>query len=105
MLSLGSWAEILIIIIVAVIVIKPKDLPQILKACGRFIFKIRQFTDQFQHGFNDFINAGQIEEYEENACLKATLQMPLIEPKTIDTAISKDDVNVIKPHQDQHDLK
>jgi sec-independent protein translocase protein TatB len=38
-----AWSEILVIIIVAVILIKPKDLPIIAKAFGRIIRKIESW--------------------------------------------------------------
>lgn len=67
MLSLGSWAEILIIVVAALILVGPKDLPMVMKTCGRFIFKLRQFTYQIRHGFTDLINEGQLDEYQHSA--------------------------------------
>ena len=42
--SLGTWGEILIILITALIVIGPKDIPKTLKMIGRWVYKVRNFS-------------------------------------------------------------
>jgi len=46
-----SWSEMLLILLVAVVVIGPKDLPKVMRTVGQFVAKARamarDFTDQF----------------------------------------------------------
>jgi Sec-independent protein translocase protein TatA len=44
MLDMAAWGEFLIILILALIIIGPKDMPRILRAAGRWIGKIRDFS-------------------------------------------------------------
>lgn len=46
MFNFGTWGEILIIAITALIVIGPKDIPKTLKMIGRWVYKIRNFSQQ-----------------------------------------------------------
>lgn len=48
MLNFGTWGEILIILITALIVVGPKDIPKTLKMVGRWVYKIRRVTQQFR---------------------------------------------------------
>ncbi len=48
MLNFGTWGEILIIMITALIVVGPKDIPKTLKMVGRWVYKIRRVTQQFR---------------------------------------------------------
>lgn len=48
-----SLAEILLIIVVIVVFIQPKDLPVIVKAVARFVKTIRDFTSDLKQAFED----------------------------------------------------
>ncbi len=48
-----GWTEILIIVIVAVVVIGPKDLPRVLRNVGRWVTSIRRTAAQFQGQFSE----------------------------------------------------
>ena len=52
MFDLG-WAELLVIGIVALIVVGPKDLPGMFRALGRFTGKIRRMAREFQRAMDD----------------------------------------------------
>jgi len=56
MFDLG-WSEMLIIAVVAIIVVGPKDLPAMLRQIGRFVGQARrmaaEFTGQFQEAIKD----------------------------------------------------
>ena len=55
MFSIGTWGEILIIAIVALIVIGPKDLPFALKQLGKWVRKLRSMHRELQSHFDDLI--------------------------------------------------
>ncbi len=67
MFSLGGWSEILIIAVAALILIGPKELPEVLRACGRWIYRFRRMSAQFREGVDGLLQEGQLQEYEESA--------------------------------------
>src|SRR5690606_2669802 len=57
--------ELLLIVIVAVIVIGPKDLPLALRTAGRWIGKIRKVSSHFRTGLDAMIREAEIEDMEK----------------------------------------
>ena len=56
--------KIMVIIIVAVVVIGPKDLPRALRAAGRWIGKIRRVSGHFRAGVETMIREAELAEME-----------------------------------------
>lgn len=67
---LGSWGEILIIVVAALILIGPREAPEVIRACGRWLYRLRKMSAQFRHGLDELLQEGQLEEYERVARLK-----------------------------------
>lgn len=63
MFDIGA-SELLVIVIVAVLVIGPKDLPLALRTAGRWIGKIRRVSAQFRSGFDAMVREAEMEEME-----------------------------------------
>jgi len=57
--------ELLLIVVVAVIVIGPKDLPLALRTAGRWIGLIRKVSGQFRAGFDAMVREAEMQELEE----------------------------------------
>ena len=57
--------ELLLIVVVAVIVIGPKDLPLALRTAGRWIGKIRRVSGHFRAGVETMIREAELEEMEK----------------------------------------
>ena len=51
-----GWFEILIIVILAILVIGPKDFPIILKKIGNWIGSIKRYFNEIREGFADIEN-------------------------------------------------
>ena len=51
-----GWFEILIVVILAILVIGPKDFPIILKKVGNWIGSIKRYFNEIQEGFDDIEN-------------------------------------------------
>ena len=58
-------SELLLIVIVAVIVIGPKDLPLALRTAGRWIGKIRKVSGHFRAGLDAMVREAEMEEMEK----------------------------------------
>ena len=57
--------ELLLIVVVAVIVIGPKDLPVALRTAGRWIARMRKVSSQFRSGFDAMVREAEMQELEE----------------------------------------
>ena len=64
MFDLGAF-ELLLIVIVAVIVIGPKDLPLAMRTAGRWAGKVRRVSSQFRSGVDTMIREAEMEEMEK----------------------------------------
>ena len=63
MFDIGA-SELLLTVIVAVVVIGPKDLPLALRTAGRWIGKIRRVSGHFRAGIQNMIREAELEEME-----------------------------------------
>ena len=73
--------EMLLVVIVAIIVIGPKDLPLALRTAGRWIGKIRRVSGHFRAGIETMIREAEMEEMErkwkeQNAAIMAAHPAP-----------------------------
>jgi sec-independent protein translocase protein TatB len=55
----GEW---LVIAVVALLVVGPKDLPKLLKSLGQFTRKMRMMADEFKNNFEDIARHSEITE-------------------------------------------
>jgi sec-independent protein translocase protein TatB len=58
-------SEFLVVIIVAIVAIGPKDLPVALRTAGRFIGKMRKISGHFRSGLETMIREAEMEEMEK----------------------------------------
>jgi sec-independent protein translocase protein TatB len=73
--------EMLLVVIVAIIVIGPKDLPLALRTAGRWIGKIRRVSGHFRASIETMIREAEMEEMErkwkeQNAAIMAAHPIP-----------------------------
>jgi len=64
MFDIGA-AELLVIIIVAVIVIGPKDLPLAMRVAGRWIGKARRVSAHFRSGIDTMVREAELADMEK----------------------------------------
>lgn len=62
MFDLFSWSHILIVLIVALVVVGPKDLPRLMHMAGRWVGKARAMADQFRKSFDDMARQSELDE-------------------------------------------
>jgi len=64
MFDIGA-SELLVIVIVAILVIGPKDLPLALRTAGRWIGKVRRVSSHFRTGVDTMIREAELEDMEK----------------------------------------
>ena len=64
MLDIGA-TELLLIVVVAVVVIGPKDLPLALRTAGKWIGQMRRLSNHFRAGFDAMIRESEMAEMEK----------------------------------------
>jgi sec-independent protein translocase protein TatB len=60
-----DWEELLVIVVVAVVVIGPKDMPMALRTAGRWIARVRRVSNHFRAGVEAMIREAEMEEMEK----------------------------------------
>lgn len=63
MFDVGA-GELLVIAIVAILVIGPKDMPMALRTAGRWIAKVRRVSGHFRSGLDAMIREAEMEEMD-----------------------------------------
>jgi len=58
-------SELLLIVIVAVVVIGPKDMPMALRTAGRWIGKMRKVSSHFRAGLDTMVREAELEDMEK----------------------------------------
>lgn len=65
MLEVG-WTEMLVIAIVMIVVVGPKDLPGMLRTFGRFAAKARGMAGDFQRQFNEALKEAELDDVKKS---------------------------------------
>ncbi|MDT0575680.1 Sec-independent protein translocase protein TatB [Croceicoccus sp. F390] len=63
MFDIGA-SELLVIVVVAVVVIGPKDLPLAMRTAGRWIGKLRRVSGHFRAGVDAMVREAEMEDME-----------------------------------------
>ncbi|MDF2619889.1 MAG: twin-arginine translocation protein TatB subunit [Xanthobacteraceae bacterium] len=61
-----GWSELLVIGIVALVVIGPKELPRVLRTVGQGIGKLRRMAGEFQGQFNEALREAELSDLKDN---------------------------------------
>jgi len=109
MFDLGA-SELLLIVIVAVIVIGPKDLPLAMRTAGRWVGKVRRVSSHFRSGIDAMIREAELEEMEKKwreqneAIMKSSpAESPEMEPLPGDSADSAPGESAASPAEPDSD--
>lgn len=60
-----GWDEMALVAVVALIVIGPKDLPHVLRACGQWVRKAREMAGEFQRGVDEMVRESELAELKQ----------------------------------------
>ncbi|MAB13110.1 Sec-independent protein translocase protein TatB [Parvibaculum sp.] len=88
MFDLG-WSELLLIAVIALVVVGPRDLPRMMRTAGQYMAKARKVAREFQATFDELARETEVEELRrEVASLKSEATAPLSEMrKDLDKAM------------------
>ena len=57
-----SWSHMLLVLIVALVVVGPKDLPKLMRKIGQWTAKARGMADQFRRSFDEMARQSELDE-------------------------------------------
>jgi sec-independent protein translocase protein TatB len=79
-----GWSELLVIGVVALIVIGPKDLPRVLKTVGFWVRKARTVSREFQSSVEQMVREAELEDVKKEIQKVGSLDLKSEFEKTID---------------------
>ncbi|TCD06208.1 twin-arginine translocase subunit TatB [Erythrobacteraceae bacterium CFH 75059] len=97
MFDIGA-TELLVIVIVAVLAIGPKDMPLALRTAGRWIGKVRRVSGHFRAGLDAMIRDAELEEMERE-WRERNAQIMRTHPDAADPALVRDTAAPLAPPQ------
>ncbi len=62
-----GWGELVVIGIVALIAIGPKELPTVLRTLGQYMGKVRRMAAEFQGQFQDALREAEMADLKKHA--------------------------------------
>ena len=100
-----SWSHILIVLVVALVVVGPKDLPRLMHMLGRWMAKARAMADQFRRSFDEMSRQAELDELRAEidslrrerpfAGIEQSLHQPVLPP--VDAPAPHEDTPPIVP--------
>jgi len=60
-----GWSELLVIAVVAIVVIGPKDLPRVLRSVGRWTGQVKRMARDFQNQFNEALREAELDSVKK----------------------------------------
>jgi len=86
-----GWSELLVIAVVAIVVVGPKDLPKLMRGFGHYAGKLRRAASDFQRQFEEAMRESEVEEVKKaiesvrtatpSLDLNAPIDKPVMLPK------------------------
>jgi len=62
MFDIFSWQHIVILLVVALVVVGPKDLPRLMNMAGKWAGKARAMANEFRRSFDEMARQSELEE-------------------------------------------
>lgn len=79
-----GWTEITIIVIVAIIVVGPKDLPRVLRTVGQWVGKAKAMTREFRGHIDDMIEETDLADIKKQIDSVGSMDVEKIVENSID---------------------
>jgi sec-independent protein translocase protein TatB len=92
-----SWSHILIVLIVALVVVGPKDLPRMMRIVGQWMGKARAMANEFRRSFDEMARQSELDELrKEIENLRAERPLATVE-RDLHQAIVPDTMKSVTP--------
>jgi len=65
MFDINSWCEFLVIAIVALVILGPKEIPTVLRFVGKWIYRLRTLSREVKSHIDDLVYAAEREEIKK----------------------------------------
>ena len=100
-----GWSELLVIGVVAIVVVGPKELPRLMRTFGHYTGKLRAMASDFQRQFEDAVRDSEIDEvrkamqdfHAQASDATAAVDKPLMMPKPVEPAPATAPVAIAPP--------
>lgn len=84
-----GWSELLVIAVVAIVVVGPKELPRLMRTFGHYMGKARRMASDFQRQFEEAVRDSELDEVRKAmhdvrataASATAAIDKPLMTPQ------------------------
>src|SRR5882672_1218270 len=70
-----AWSELFVIIIVALVVVGPKDLPKLMRTAGQWAGRARTMADQFRRSFDEMARQAELDDLRKEVTRLKTTPM------------------------------
>jgi sec-independent protein translocase protein TatB len=94
MLDIG-WSEMLVIAVVAIVVIGPKDLPKALRTVGQWVGRARRVAREFKDSVDDMVRDSELDELRRET--EQMSRFALEEPKPAPSPAAEPEVPAAQP--------
>jgi sec-independent protein translocase protein TatB len=84
-----GWTELLLIAVVAVVVIGPKDLPRAMRTVGQWTTKMKRMAGDFQRQFNEAVREAELDDVKNQVTKLAKID-PMADLKKSLTKVDTD---------------
>ena len=57
-----GWSELFVVVVVALVVVGPKDLPKMMRVAGQWMGRARAMADQFRRSFDEMARQAELDD-------------------------------------------
>jgi sec-independent protein translocase protein TatB len=98
-----AWSELLLIVVLVLVVMGPKDLPKLMNSIGKMVAKAKRVAREFSGSFQQMAKEAELEDIIKKANRAQTIKpndvlKNLVDPEgDIDTALNRNTSSKNKP--------
>ena len=90
-----SWSHMLLVLVVALVVVGPKDLPKLMHTMGKWAGKARTMADQFRKSFDEMARQSELDELRKELDELRNMR-PLAETeRQVNEALQPPDISLV----------
>jgi sec-independent protein translocase protein TatB len=93
-----GWSEMLVICLIAVLVIGPKDIPKVMYQIGRFARRLQYVKFAMSQQFDEVLKMGDIEELRRGVNFEARTPISVVDEKCADEMLEEPYPDMKDPH-------